>query len=229
MRVVVVGNGKVGHTLTEQLSKEGHDVVVIDNDRRALEESTNVLDVMGVSGNGASYRVQVEAGVNKADLLIAVTNADEINILCCLVAKKLGVRHTIARVRNPEYSDQLMFIQDELGLSMSINPEFAAADEIFRMLRLPGALKVEVFSRGKVELVELKLTADSLLDGLPLSALYKKHQIKVLVCAVQRGSEVFIPGGDFVLCAGDKISVTAAPGEIEALFRALGVLNLKAR
>ncbi|MEG2203762.1 MAG: NAD-binding protein, partial [Oscillospiraceae bacterium] len=176
MRVVVVGNGKVGHTLTEQLSKEGHDVVVIDNDRRALEESTNVLDVMGVSGNGASYRVQVEAGVNKADLLIAVTNADEINILCCLVAKKLGVRHTIARVRNPEYSDQLMFIQDELGLSMSINPEFAAADEIFRMLRLPGALKVEVFSRGKVELVELKLTADSLLDGLPLSALYKKHQ-----------------------------------------------------
>ncbi|MEG2173890.1 MAG: Trk system potassium transporter TrkA [Oscillospiraceae bacterium] len=229
MRVVVVGDGKVGHTLTEQLSREGHDVVVIDSNRKAIDDSTSMLDVMGIQGNGASYMVQVEAGVPKADLLIAATSADEINILCCLIAKKLGAKHTIARVRNPEYAEQLVFMQEDLGLSMSINPERAAASEIFRMLRFPTAAKIESFSRGRVELVELTLSPDSVLDGMPLVELYQKYQVKVLICAVRRGDEVCIPDGDFTLHAGDKMSVTAPVGEVERFFRILGVLRPQVR
>ena len=223
MRIVVVGDGKVGRTLTERLTLEGHDVMVIDNSERALSEATNTLDVMGICGNGASRQVQLEAGVDSADLLIAATSGDELNLLCCLVAKKLGARHTIARVRNPEYSDQMSLIREELGLSMAVNPEFAAANEIFSILRFPAALKVEKFNRGRVELVELKLAEDSPLDGMPLYNIYKKYQVKVLICGVRRGGEVIIPGGDFVLRAGDKISFTAAPAEIQRFFRAVGI------
>lgn len=223
MYVVVVGDGKVGSTLTEQLAREGHDVVVIDNSERALAGSTNTMDIMGICGNGASRKVQLEAGVPKADLLIAATSGDELNLLCCLVAKKLGARHTIARVRNPEYADQMSLIREDLGLSMAINPEFAAANEIFSVLRFPAALKVEKFARGRVELVELLLAQDSPLDGLPLYNLYEKYQVKVLICAVKRGNEVFIPTGDFVLKAGDLISFTAAPAHIAQFFKAVGV------
>ena len=225
MRIVIVGGGKVGSTLAAELTREGHDLVLIDNNSNALRTSTNTLDVIGVQGNGATYDVQKEAEVNKADLLIAVTSSDEVNMLSCLLAKKLGARHTIARIRNPEYSRQLMFLQDELGLSMAINPEQAAADEISRILRFPSAAKIDVFARGRVELVEFRINETCPLAGQQLSALYGRYRLKVLVCAVQRGGEVFIPGGDFVLQAGDKVHLTASPREISAFFKEIGLLK----
>ena len=158
MNIVVAGYGKVGKTLSEQLAREGHDIVVIDINSRLLTDSAGTLDIMCICGNAASQSVQIEAGVGKADLLIATTDSDELNMLSCLVAKKLGAHNTIARVRNPDYSDQLVFMREELGLSMAINPEQAAANEISRMLRFPAAAKIEMFSQGRVELVELKLT-----------------------------------------------------------------------
>lgn len=229
MKIVIVGNGKVGHTLAEQLSREDHDIVLVDNNSKALKNTLDVLDVIGIQGNGASLSVQLEADVPKADILIAATSTDELNILSCMVAKKLGVKHSIARVRNPEYRDQLIFMKEELGLSMSINPEFAAAMEISRILRFPSAIKVEPFARGNVELVEIKLSLDNPLNGLPLSRLYHKYRVKVLICAVQRKDQVIIPTGDFVLQAGDKITIAAAAKEMEAFFKALGILKNKIR
>jgi len=208
MKIVIVGDGKVGRALAEQLSKEGHDIVIIDQSAKVVDESVNSLDVMGITGNGASYEVQHEAGVEKSDLLIAATSSDELNILCCLVAKKLGTKATIARVRNPEYSQQLSFMRDELGLSLVINPELAAANEISRILRFPSALKVDTFSRGRTELIELKIASDSKLADIALHELEKKYQIKILVCAVQRADNVYIPTGDFILRAGDRIYIT---------------------
>ncbi len=227
MRVVVVGEGKVGSTIVKQLSTEGHDVVIIDNDPVILKNASNTMDVFCVEGNGASYAVQERAEVGRADLLIAATSADEVNMLCCLIGKKHGVKHTIARVRNPEYFFQMDVIKDELGLSMTVNPELQAADEIARLLKFPSALKIETFAKGRVELVEYKIAENSPLSGMPLFALYKEYQVKVLVCAVQRGEEVYIPAGDFVLKAGDKINLTASRDEIVRFFRAIGVFTNK--
>lgn len=229
MNIVVVGDGKVGYTLTEQLSREGHDMVVIDNSSKALSNSTNALDVIGIHGNGVSYQVQKEAGVDKADLLIAATSSDEINMLCCMVAKKLGAKNTIARVRNPEYAMQMVFLKEELGLSLVINPEQAAAAEISRILRFPSALKVDTFARGRVELVEYKLREGTPLDGLPLYALSRKYRFKILICAVQRGAEVYIPTGDFILRTGDKLTITATPKEIEGFFKAIGAFSQRVK
>ncbi len=227
MRVVVVGEGKVGSTIVKQLSTEGHDVVIIDNDPVILKNASNTMDVFCVEGNGASYAVQERAEVGRADLLIAATSADEVNMLCCLIGKKQGVKHTIARVRNPEYFFQMDVIKDELGLSMTVNPELQAADEIARLLKFPSALKIETFAKGRVELVEYKIAENSPLDGMPLFALYKEYQVKVLVCAVQRGDEVYIPAGNFVLKAGDKINLTASRDEIVRFFRAIGIFTNK--
>ena len=185
MQIIVVGAGKVGTSLTAQLIRE-HRVTVIDQEPRLIENIINVYDVMGVCGNGASYEVQKEAEVGKADLLIATTSSDEINILACLVAKKLGVAHTIARIRNPEYEAQLRFMRGELGLTMSINPEKAAAHEIARVLRFPAAMKLESFSKGRLELVEYRLPEGSALDGVQLLDLYKNARSRVLICAVSR-------------------------------------------
>lgn len=229
MKVVVVGDGKVGYTLTEQLSREGHDVVVIDNNAAALTDSMNMLDVMGVVGNGATYAAQMEAGVDQADVLIAATSTDEVNLLCCLVAKKLGAGHTIARVRNPEYAEQLQLMKDDLGLSMTINPELAAAREISRVLRFPSAIKIDMFAKGRVELVEVKLREGNPLIGLSLVEMRHKIGARVLICAVQRGEELHIPSGEFRLQQGDKISLTGTPAEVAALFRAMGILKQQAR
>lgn len=229
MKIVIVGDGKVGFTLTQQLSKEGHNVVVIDSSNQALENSVNVLDVIGIHGNGASYAVQMEADVPHCDLLIAATSTDELNLLCCVLARKLGARHTIARVRNPEYSQQLLFMKEELGLSMYVNPELAAANEAARTLSFPSALKVETFAKGRVDLVEIKLRPGSVLNGLPLHALYSKYRVHILVCAVQRDNRVYIPTGDFILKEGDKINITASPREILFFFRAIGILTEKVR
>ena len=227
MRIIIVGAGKVGVALTQQLSAE-HQVTVIDEHAQLIDNIINVYDVMGVCGNGASYGVQKEAETDKADLLIATTSSDEINILACLVAKKLGVEHTIARIRNPDYEVQLRFMREELGLTMSIHPEKAAAREIARVLRFPTAMKLESFSKGRLELVEYRLPANSTLHGMRLSDLYKTVRVRVLICAVARGKETIIPSGDFQLQARDKIYLTSSPQQLEMFFRQLGVFRNRA-
>ncbi len=225
MKIVIVGDGKVGGTIANQLSLEGHDVIVIDNNAAVLANSGNTMDIFCIEGNGATASVLKEAGIQHADVLIAATSADEVNMLCCLLGKKLGAKNTIARVRNPEYFQQMNLIKEELGLSMAVNPELAAATEISRLLRFPSAIKIEPFARGRVELVELKIPEHSPLDGMPLWAIYKEFQVKILICAVQRAEEVIIPSGDFVLKAGDKINITASHIEIANFFRAIGIFR----
>lgn len=219
MKIVIVGGGKVGHLLSKKLSNEGNDVVVIDNDPEVLNRAGNEMDVICVEGNGADYRVQKDAGVETADILIAATAHDEVNMLCCLIAHKLGAKHTIARVRDPEYTAQLDFLKEELGLSMAINPEYASAEEISRLLRIPSALNVELFARGRVELIELLVDENNPLTGLSLLQVYKKYQIKLLICAVQRGNTVIIPKGNFVLEKGDRLHISAAPEDMARFFR----------
>ena len=227
MKIVIVGDGKVGFTLSQQLAKEGHDIVIIDNNETVLNNSSNTLDVNCIKGNGANYKIQEKAGVQEADLMIAVTSRDELNIICCLIAKKLGAKHTIARVRNPEYSDEMSFIKDELGLSMAVNPEAAAAAEIARILQFPSAIKIDSFSRGKVELAEFKVMPNSPLDGMAIHTLYYKYKIRILICAVQRKGAVFIPNGDFRLQEGDKVTITASPKNMTDFFRQIGILMHK--
>ena len=227
MKIIIVGVGKVGLALTKHLSRENK-VTIIDQNPQLVDNIINIYDVMGVCGNGASYDVQKEAEADKADLLIATASSDEINILTCLVAKKLGIPHTIARIRNPEYEKQLRFMREELGLSMSINPEKATAREIARVLRFPAAMKLESFSKGRLELVEYRLAENSTLHGTQLSDLYRNIRVRVLSCAVSRRDETYIPSGDFVLQAGDKIYLTAAPHELELFFRHLGVFRGRA-
>lgn len=229
MKIVIVGDGKVGYTLTKQLSQEGHDVVVIDNDQKVLQQSMEALDVFVVQGNGATLAVQQEAEVGQSDLLIAATSGDEINLLCCVLAKKLGCRHTIARVRNPEYIQQLSLLREDLGLSMTINPERTAAHEIFRLLQFPSFLKRDTFCRGRVELVELKIREGSPLAGVRLKDFHKVTGVNVLVCAVDRGGEVTIPVGDFRLELGDKITVTAANTDLAKLMSRLCLSSQKIR
>lgn len=227
VKIIVVGAGKIGSSLTAQLIRE-HRVTVIDQEPKLIENIINVYDVMGICGNGASYEVQKAAEVGKADLLIATTSSDEINILACLVAKKLGVAHTIARIRNPEYETQLRFMRHELGLTMSVNPEKATAHEIARILRFPAAMKLESFSKGRLELVEYRIPEASALNGMRLPELRQNIRAQVLVCAVSRKGETIIPAGDFALQAGDQIYVTAAPDQLSAFFRYLGVFRRKA-
>ncbi|NCB30001.1 MAG: Trk system potassium transporter TrkA [Clostridia bacterium] len=229
MNIVIVGDGKVGYTLTEHLSKEGHDVTVIDNRPESLAQSMNAQDVFCVEGNGVNYSVQIEAGVPKADLLIAATSRDEINMLCCMVAKKLGAKHTIARVRDPEYQKQMLFLKEELGLSMTVNPEMAAAVDISRMLRFSAAINVDSFAKGRVEIVEFKVKDGSPLIGLTLMELNRKFQTRVLVCVVSRDDQPHIPRGDFIIQEGDRLNVVAAPHDISAFFRATGMLQRRAK
>ena len=202
MKVIIVGDGKVGLTLTEQLSVEGHDLVVIDSNAEVLQDALETFDVMVVSGNGASLHVLREAEAQNADLLIAATSLDEINLLSCMTAKKMGCGRTIARVRNPEYKEQIAHFGQEFGISMVINPEEAAAREIYHILQFPSSIKREFFARSKIELVELKVPATSPVVGQPLMHLYRLSKLKVLVCAIERNGEVFIPGGDFCFTGG---------------------------
>ncbi|MBE7036144.1 MAG: Trk system potassium transporter TrkA [Ruminococcaceae bacterium] len=229
MKIIIVGDGQVGTTLTEYLAKEGYDITVIDNNPKVIANVVNMYDVMTVSGNGANYDVLVDAGAEKADLLIAAANSDEVNILSCLMAKKIGTKHTIARVRNPEYAQQLVFIREELGLSMVVNPEFEAAREISRVLRFPAAIKLDCFSKGRVELAEIKLSEKGLLTGRRLSELYKVCREKILICAVQRDEHVIIPDGNFVLAAGDKIHITGSHAALAAFFKDVKMFKEKSK
>lgn len=229
MKIVIVGDGKVGFALTSQLSHEGHDVVVIDNNKKVLQESAERLDVMVVHGNGAGVKTQRQAGVEDADLLIAATSADETNLLCCIVARKLGCIHTIARVRNPEYAEQVYFLKDELGLSMTINPERAAAREISRLLQFPSFLKRDSFAKGRAEIVEMVIREGNILEGKTLSELSQFAKVRVLVCAVKRGDAAYIPDGSFRLMRGDKIYVTAPTHNLARLIKHLGLQTNKIR
>ena len=228
MQIVIVGLGKVGRALTEQLTAEGHDIVAIDCDAGRTEDIMNVYDVRGVAGNGACYDVQQEAFAAGADLLIATTSSDEINMLACLVAKKIGTRYTIARIRDPEYERQLRIMRGELGLSMIINPEKATAREIARVLRFPSAIKLERFCRGRFELIEYRLNPGNPLIGMALSDLYRNIHVKILICAVARGRDIVIPGGSFTLQEGDKIYLTATPRDLGDFFRRLGIFKARA-
>ena len=209
MKIIIVGCGKVGTTLAEQLNRENHDITLIDTDDEALKNISDNVDLMSVTGNGAIYQVQMEAGIQEADLMIATTNSDELNMLCCLIAKKAGNCHTIARIRNPEYSAEIGYIREELNLSMAINPELAAAREIARLLRFPSAIKIEPFAKGRIELLKLLIPDHSNLDQLKVMDVVNKLKSNVLICAVERGDDVVIPDGNFVMQKGDKISFIA--------------------
>ena len=223
MNIIIVGDGKVGATLVEHLSKEGHDVVVIDRDPKVIEQMVNSYDVMGICGNGANCEIQLEAGVDSADLFIAATSSDELNILSCLMAKKAGASHTIARVRNPDYLNQLPFFKDALGLSMIVNPELDAANEIAKVLRFPNAINIETFYRGLVDLVEIKIDDGNPLCNMQMTDIFNKFGIKILVCAVQRKNEVIIPRGDFIFKAGDRIHITAPRGVLVDFMKKLKI------
>ena len=223
MRVIIVGCGKVGSTITQELSIEGHDVTVIDTDNIVVQSASNNYDVMGIVGNGASYGIQMEAGIEDADMLIAVTDSDELNLLCCLIAKKAGNCSTIARVRDPIYNNEVNFIKEELGLSMTINPEYAAATEISRILRFPPAIEIDTFAKGKVELTKYFIGASSLLCNRTLIEISSVYKSDILVCAVERDDEVFIPKGNFVLKENDMISIVGSPANVASFFKKLGV------
>ena len=230
MKIIVAGCGKVGIKIIEALVKEGHDVTIIDRDPNMVSEMANIYDVMGVCGNGADYDALNEAGAKDAELFIAVTGSDEFNMLSCFIARKMGAGHTIARIRNPEYNDKnLEFTRQQLNISMAINPEHMAAQELYNMLRLPSAASVEYFARRKFEMVVFKLRDDNKLDGLRLADARNKFNARFLVCAVQRNGDIIVPDGNFVLQAGDKIGVTATYGEYTKLMRETGTAQRQAK
>jgi len=223
LNIIIVGCGKVGVTLTEQLIKEGHDITVIDINPAKIAELTNLYDIMGIVGNGASYTVQKEAGIDDADLLIAVTDSDELNMLCCTVAKRVGDTSAIARVRTPDYSQDVGYLREKLGLTMIINPELEAAIEACRILYLPSALEVNSFAHGQAELIKFKLPADSALNGKALYNLGHDRASSILICAVERDGEVTIPSGNFVLQEGDIISIISTRREVKKFMQYVGV------
>ena len=225
MKIIIVGCGKVGATLAEQLTRENHDITIIDINGEALKSISDSIDVMSVTGNGAIYQVQMEAGIKDADLLIATTNSDELNMLCCLIAKKAGNCHTIARIRNPEYSSEIGYIREELNLSMAINPDLAAAGEIARLLRFPSAIKIEPFAKGKIELLKFRIPEGSVLDQTRVMEVVGKLKSNVLICAVERGSDVVIPDGNFMMAKGDVISFIASHASSADFFRKAGIEN----
>lgn len=225
MKIIIVGCGKVGTTLAEQLNRENHDITLIDTNEEAIQNISDSADVMGVTGNGAVYQVQMEAGIQDADLLIATTNSDELNMLCCLIAKKAGNCHTIARIRNPEYSSEIRYIREELNLSLAINPELAAAREIARLLRFPSAIKIEPFAKGRIELLKFLIPEHSLLNDMRVMDVVNRLKSNVLICVVERGNDVVIPDGNFVMKKGDKISFIASHQESADFFKKAGVDN----
>ena len=223
LKIIIVGCGKVGITLIEQLCKEGHDITIIDNNSDCIQEMTNLYDIMGIVGNGASYSVQMEAGIENTDLIIAVTDSDELNLLCCTVARRVGKCAAIARVRTPDYSKEVNYLREKLGLAMIINPELEAAMEIARILYLPTALEVNTFAHGQAELIKFKVPKGNTLDNITIAQLSQKVPNKVLVCAIERNGEVHIPSGDSRILAGDIISFVAPRATIRQFMQNISV------
>lgn len=219
MDIIIVGCGKVGTALAVRLEKEGNRVTVIDIDDAKVNSVANASNVMGLTGNGAVHSVQVEAGIQSADLLIAVTGSDELNILCCITARKVGSCRTIARVRDPEYSAETSFLQSELGLAMTINPELTAAREIARILQFPSAMKIDTFADGKVELLKFKLPDNCRLEGMAIKEMTSALRSNVLVCIIERGDTAIIPNGDFVFCRSDIVSIVATHSSAKEFFK----------
>ena len=222
MKIVIIGDGKVGRKLAAQLSEEDYDIVLIDQNAGKLKEALNQMDIFCITGNGADAEVQKEADVPHADLVIACASTDELNMMSCLLAKRLGARHTIARVRYPIYYRQMGLLKEDLHLSMAVNPELAVAHEIARVLLFPDTSKVETFVKGRVELVEFAIRSDSKLKDLSLAEIYQRFQVRILVCAVKRGKDVFIPDGHTVLEEGDRIYIASTHKTLEKFFAALG-------
>ena len=222
MRIIIVGAGTVGTVICTQLATEGHDITLIDQNLAVLSDLSNKFDIIGIEGNGASVSTLRKAGADKAELLIAVTNQDELNILCCASAKKLGTKHTVARVRNPEYTELMQMLRKDLNLSLTINPELAVAKEISRMLRFPFATKIDTCYHGRVEIAEFVVGEGSPLCGTPLAQLHAKIGLHFLFCGAVRNGQAYIPKGDFVLQAGDKVCLTAHDDVMMQFFKAIG-------
>ncbi len=224
MRIIIVGCGKIGENILSDLTKEDHDVIAIDNDPDVVGNIGNIYDVITVCGSGTDRSVLKEARVESAEMFIACTSSDEVNMLSCFIARKMGAQNTIARIRNPEYNlDNLGFLKEQLDLSRAINPEMLAAREMFNVLKLPSAVKIQTFSVRNFEIIELILREDSPLTGVKLMDLRNKFKAKFLICVVGRGDKVYIPDGNFVLQPGDKIGLTAEPTEIQKLMKAAGI------
>lgn len=231
MRILVVGDGKVGHTVAEQLTREGHDVVIIDKNEDVLQRCEDTLDVLCIRGNGANARTLLDAGVEKVDFVVAATASDETNMLCCLIAKRLGARYTIARIRDPEYNESLSLLQRETSIDNAINPERATALEISRLLRFPFANNIETFTKGQIEMVEFRVQENDVVVGCPLHALSSRLPgiPRVLYAIVERSGEVIIPNGDFVIHAGDRVHVAGDMVTITNYFRFLGKHSLRVK
>ena len=230
MKIVIVGCGKIGFSMVPELLKEGHDITVIDTDGATVEEITNMYDCMGVCGNGVDCTVLESAGANQADLIIAVTASDELNMLCCFLSREMGAKHTIARIRNPEYNgDSLAFMRHKLHLSMAINPERLMAQELYNILKIPSAYKVDYFARRNLEMIEIRLKPESYLCGKKISKIREKQKVEFIISAVLRQGELIIPDGSFELKAGDIISVAATPGDIQKLLKGFGLMKKQAR
>lgn len=230
MKIIIAGCGKIGVSIVADLVSEGHDVTVLDASAEIITQVTNVHDVMAICGNAVDCETLEEANVNEADIFIAATGTDELNMLSCFLARRMGASHTIARIRNPEYNDKsLNFMRQQLELSMPINPDLLTALELFNILKLPSAVRRESFSRRRFEVVELIIGADSELNGMKLMKMRDKFKANYLVCTVRRGDELFIPFGGFELRSGDKIGLIAAPSEILKLLKMLGALKKQAK
>ncbi len=226
MKIILVGCGKIGGAILEQLIAEGHDVVAIDSNIKVLNAAVDQYDCMGVCGSGTDCNTLSEAGAGEADLFVAVTGSDEFNMLSCFMAKGMGASHTIARIRNPEYNDHnLDFLKEQLELSLAINPEALAAVDAYHVMKLPSAAKIDTFSGGSFQMVELRIKEDSELNDTTLIDLRKKYKANFLICAVRRGNEVHIPDGTFTLKTGDRIGIMAAHSEIEKLLRQMGLMQ----
>ncbi len=225
MQIVIIGNGTLGDSLIEYISREGHNITVIDEDNGLVNAVVNKYDVLGVCGSGASVETQREAGVVSADLVISVAGSDELNLLCCLIAKQLGAKHTIARVRDPRYLNQQSFMQSGLGIDVIINPEYEAAREAGRLIRFPAAVKLEKFAQGKVEVVEIYIGKDHPFVGQPLIKFKSKYSTNALICAAKRGDEIIIPGGNYVIEENDTISLVGSRADITDLFLKIGLVG----
>ena len=225
MNILIVGGGKAGIILTQTLCKEGHDITVMDTDSEVVTNVIDNFDAQALEGNGLIVKDLLEAGVEHANVIIAMTESDETNIMCCMMSRKLGARHSIARVRNPMFAEQMVFMREELDISLMVNPEFQTANEIARMLRYPNALHVESFAGGRMELAELHVSPDGVMDGLMLSALPSRLKLRFLVCAVMRGEECLIPDGSFILHGNDKIYITAAHSELSKFYKQFGDID----
>ena len=229
LNIIIVGGGKVGITLVELLVQEGHDITIIDKNSQKVQEIASLYDVMGIAGNGASYSIQIDAGIQMADLIIAVTESDELNLLCCTMAKQVGNCAAIARVRTPDYSKEAVYLREKLGLTLIINPELEAAKEIARILYLPTALEVNSFAHGQAEMIKFKIPENNTLDGITIAFLGQNITNDILICAIERDGKVYIPNGGFLMLAGDIIYFMASKGVARTFLEDIGFDTRRAR